>query len=42
MCNACRPILVDVASLVLELLLFQNLAKFPFRSMDHQNACMIK
>ena len=42
MCNACRPILVGVASSVSDLLLFQNLAKFPFRTMDHLNACMIK
>ena len=35
MSNACTPILVDVASPVLEILLLSNLATFPFRNMDY-------
>ena len=33
--NACKPILVGVASLVLEISLLSILAKFPFRTMDN-------
>ena len=32
MSNACTPILVGMASPVLEILLLPNLAKFPFRT----------
>ena len=35
MSHACTPILVDVTSLVLEILLPSKTAKFPFRPMDY-------
>ena len=35
MSNACTPILVDVASLVSEILLPSKMAKFPFLTMDY-------
>ena len=35
MSNACTPILVGIASLVLEILLLSKTAKFPFRTMDY-------
>ena len=35
MSNACTPILVGIASLVLEILLLSKMAKFPFRTMDY-------
>ena len=35
MSNACTQILVDVVSLVWEILLLSNWAKFPFRTMDY-------
>ena len=35
MSNACTPILVDVVSLVWEVLLLSNWAEFPFRTMDY-------
>ena len=34
MSNACTPILVDMASLVLEILLLSKMANFPFLTMD--------
>ena len=35
MSHACTPILVGVASLVLEILLLSKTAKFPFLTMDY-------
>ena len=35
--NACTPILVGMASPVLEILLLSNLVKFPFRTMDKRS-----
>ena len=35
MSHACTPILVGIASLVLEILLLSKMAKFPFRTMDY-------
>ena len=35
MSSACTPILVDVASLVTEILLLSKTAKFPFPTMDY-------
>ena len=35
MLGACTPILVGVASLVLEILLLSKTAKFPFRTVDY-------
>ena len=35
MSNACTPILVGIASLVLEILLLSKTAKFPFQTMDY-------
>ena len=35
MSHACTPILVDVVSLVLEILVPSKTAKFPFRPMDY-------
>ena len=35
MLSACSPILVGVASLVSEILLFSKTAKFPFPTMDY-------
>ena len=35
MSHACTPILVDVTSPVLEILLLSKMAKFPFRPMVH-------
>ena len=35
MSNACTPILVGVASLILEMLLLSKTAKFPFPTMDY-------
>ena len=35
MSNACTPILVGMASLVLEILLLSKMANFPFLTMDY-------
>ena len=35
MCNACTPILVGVASPILEIPLLSKTAKFPFPTMDY-------
>ena len=35
MSNACKPILVGVASSISEILLLSKTAKFPFRGMDY-------
>ena len=35
MCNTCTPILVGVASPVLEIPLLSEMAKFPFPTMDY-------
>ena len=35
MSNACTPILMDMVSLLLKILLLSNLVKFPFRTMGY-------
>ena len=42
MSNACTPILVDVASLVSEILLPSKTSKFPFLTMDYSPWSLIK
>ena len=37
MSSACTPILVDVVSPVLEILLLSKMAKFPFPTMDYSS-----